>query len=119
MFLSLLELPYLTIMNGEIPKACLGIQGSLYPPHPCPSAPVILNRIGQKAAPAQSVFLLGKLLCVLCPALFLCFWFSLFQWEGLTCALEELFPALEKCLAQTYGHIPVQSDLSQDGLEPP
>lgn len=32
MFLSLLELPYLTIMNGEIPKACLGIQGSLYPP---------------------------------------------------------------------------------------
>lgn len=94
----------------------------MQPPSPHPSTPVILKwpaLVGQKAAPAQRVFLLGNLLFVLCPALFSCFWFSLFQWEGLTCVLEELFPALEKCPAQSQGHIPVQSDLSQDGLEPP
>lgn len=69
-----------------------------------------------KSSPSRVYSSLAISLC--CAQLRFCFWFSLFQWKGPICALEELFPALEKCLAQSYSHIAVQPDLSQDGLEP-
>lgn len=72
-----------------------------------------------KAASAQTACPLGNTLSVLCPALFLCFWFSSLPRGELTCALEELFRALDGCLeGQTVVASPAQADLSQDGLEP-